>query len=199
MIPLLEAGFAVEGYDNSPQMLAVCRERCAERGFDPVLFKADMTSFTAANSYAAVIVPTGSITLLCGRDALSSVLAGFRECLESGGRLLIDVPAPELLSGAEPMRTWSEGSSVWTLQTMHIEYDAAKNQTTRWLRYEKWTHGALQATELQLFRLQHWSISEFTDLLRQAGFVDTAVSADYTPGAAPGPGSEIWTFDSHRG
>ena len=34
MIPLLEAGIEVEGVDNSPEMLAICRARCAERGVD---------------------------------------------------------------------------------------------------------------------------------------------------------------------
>jgi SAM-dependent methyltransferase len=32
LIPLLEAGLVVDGVDNSPEMLTVCRARCAERG-----------------------------------------------------------------------------------------------------------------------------------------------------------------------
>jgi SAM-dependent methyltransferase len=44
LIPLLEAGFAVEGLDTSPEMLAVCRQHCRDRGLDPVLREADMTA-----------------------------------------------------------------------------------------------------------------------------------------------------------
>src|SRR5262249_40562647 len=36
LIPLLEAGREVEGLDTSPQMLAVCRQHCRDRGLDPV-------------------------------------------------------------------------------------------------------------------------------------------------------------------
>ena len=43
LVPLLEAGFAVEGLDISPDMLAVCRQHCRDRGLDPELREADMT------------------------------------------------------------------------------------------------------------------------------------------------------------
>jgi SAM-dependent methyltransferase len=42
MIPLLEAGIKVEGVDNSPEMLAICRARCAERGLEPALYEGDL-------------------------------------------------------------------------------------------------------------------------------------------------------------
>jgi SAM-dependent methyltransferase len=198
MVPLLQAGFVVDGYDSSPEMLTVCRERCADRGLDPVIFEADMTSFVAVEPYSAVIVPTGSITLVRGRERLTRALAGFRECLKPGGRALLDVPPPRMLAEPEPIRSWTAEPFIWTLQTIHVAYDAAQNQTTRWLRYEKWHDGALEATELQLFCLQHWSITEFAALLREAGFANVTVSADYTPNASPGPASDIWTFEGIR-
>ena len=196
LIPLLEAGLTVDGFDNSSEMLAVCRQRCAERNVDPVLFEADMTSFEASDVYSAVIVPTGSIALLDGRMELAQALTRFRTCLGPGGRLLVDVGAPRLTSETEPMRTWASGTTVWTLQTMRIDYDPVKNQTTRWLRYEKWVDGILDATQLQLFRLQHWTIDEFSELLRGAGFVHIEITADY--GHTPVADSDIWTFTASR-
>ena len=59
------------------------------------------------------------------------------------------------------MRNWRRGPYLWTLETMHIEYDPAANQTTRLLCYEKWENGALVVTKLQLFRLQNRSLPEF--------------------------------------
>jgi SAM-dependent methyltransferase len=198
LIPLLEAGVEVEGYDSSPEMLAICRARCAGRGLDPVLHEADMTRFVQDQRYAAVILPTGSITLLSGRQALLDALRCFHACLAPGGRLIVDVPPPQLLLEPEAMRSWRLGDCVWTLQMMHIDYDAAANQTLRWLRYEKWRDGALEATELQLFRLQHWSITEFQVLLAQCGFSEPVVVGDYTPGRAPEAQSDGWTFHTVR-
>jgi hypothetical protein len=55
LVPLLEAGFTVEGLDSSPDMLAVCREHCRDRGLDPVLREADMTVFAEPAAYQAII------------------------------------------------------------------------------------------------------------------------------------------------
>jgi hypothetical protein len=102
------------------------------------------------------------------------------------------VPRPA--AGPEPMRYWRRGSYLWTLQTMHIEYDPAADQTTRFLRYDKWQDGTLRKTELQTFRLQHWGLREFEDLLTEAGFTGILVTGSYKNACIPGPGDDIWTF-----
>jgi hypothetical protein len=61
---------------------------------------------------------------------------------------------------------------------MRTVYDPVANQTTSFLRYEKWRDGGLIATELQRFRLQYWSLTEFERLLADAGFTDINVTAD---------------------
>jgi hypothetical protein len=110
-----------------------------------------------------------------------------------GGRLFIDVFAPRPAAGHEPMRYWRRGSYLWTLRTMHIEHDAAANQTTRFLRYDKWQDGTLRMTELQKFRLQHWSSQELEDLLAEADSHTyssqpiTRTLAHPRPAAASGP------------
>lgn len=194
LIPLLESGHDVEGFDVSADMLEVCRRRCRERGLDPPLRQADMTTFVEPGAFAAVILPAGSIALLDGRDATVQALRRFRECLQPSGTLLVDVPPGRLLTETEPMRHWRRDDFVWTLQTQHVEHDPVSNGTTRWLRYEKWHDGALVATELQLFRLQHWSVAEFEFLLVEAGFTDVSATADYRESTLPGVASDVWTF-----
>jgi SAM-dependent methyltransferase len=198
LVPLLEAGFAVEGLDVSPDMLAVCRQHCQDRGLDPVLREADMTTFAEPGAYQAIIVPAGSIMLLDGRDAVPRALAAFRESLSSGGRLILDVGVPELITGPAPMRYWERDPYLWTLQDMRTVYDPVANQTTSLLRYEKWRDGGLIDTELQRFRLQYWSLTEFERLLADAGFTDISVTADYRDDHRPRPDSEVWTFHAIR-
>jgi SAM-dependent methyltransferase len=201
LIPLLESGLDVEGYDTSPEMLGVCLAHCRERNLNPVLHQADMTTFVRPGAYAAVIVPTGTIALLDGRAATLQALTCFRECLQPSGRLLVDLdppPQPRHETDPEPMRHWWAGPVLWTLHVHHIEYDPAASQTTRWLRYEKWQDGTLIATELQVFRLQHWTLAEFDGLLTEAGFAGVVVTADYAENCPPGPASRIWTFQASR-
>lgn len=198
LVPLLEAGFAVEGLDVSPDMLAVCRQHCQDRGLDPVLREADMTTFAEPGAYQAIIIPAGSIMLLDGRDAVPRALSAFRESLSSGGRLILDIGVPELITAPGPMRYWERDPYLWTLQDMRTVYDSVANQTTSFLRYEKWRDGGLVATELQRFRLQYWSLTEFERLLADAGFTDISVTADYRDDQRPRADSEVWTFHAIR-
>lgn len=194
LIPLLEAGHKVDGLDSSAEMLAVCRRHCRDRGLDPVLREADMTIFVQLAAYEAVIIPAGSISLLDGRKATLQALACFRDSLVPGGRLFVDVPAGRPVAVHEPVRYWRRGSYLWTLQTMHIEYDPTVSQTTSLLRYDKWQDGTLRTTELQTCRLQHWNLHEFESLLAEAGFTDVLVMADYKNACTAGHGNGIWTF-----
>ena len=198
LVPLLEAGFAVEGLDVSPDMLAVCRQHCRDRGLDPVLREADMAIFAEPGAYQAIIIPAGSIMLLDGRAAVPRALAAFRESLTPGGRLILDIEPLQPTTGPEATRYWERDPYLWTLQVMHTEYDPAANQVTSFLRYEKWRDGDLIATGLQRFRLQHWSLTEFERLLADAGFTDIKVTADYRDDRRPGPGSRVWTFHAIR-
>lgn len=202
LIPLLESGLDLEGFDTSPEMLEICRHHCRTRNLGPVLREADMTSFVHPSVYAAVILPAGSIMLLDGRDATLQALRCFWECLEPGGRLMVDVDVPPShlgsAQGPGPMKYWRSGLFVWTLQTQHSEYDRAANQTTEWCRYEKWHDGTLVATELQLFRLQYWTVDEFERLLTEAGFTEITVAADYLEEHTPSAEGKLWTFHALR-
>lgn len=204
LIPLLKAGFEVEGYDTSPKMLEICRRHCREHGVAPILHRADMTSFINAARYGAVIVPAGSIGLLDGEDATRRALACFFACLQPAGRVILDVDVPSARRMTDPgrrsacLRRWQVGAMLWTLQEQHFEYDPATNQTTTWCRYEKRLAGALVATEVQVFRLQYWSVRAFTQLLAAGGFADVAVSQNYgADGVVPGGGG-TWTFHAVR-
>jgi SAM-dependent methyltransferase len=198
LIPLLEAGFTVEGLDISPDMLAVCRRHCRDRGLDPVLREADMTSVAEPGAYQAIIIPAASVMLLEGHDEVPRALAAFRKSLVPGGRLILDVEPPSLVTEPAAMRYWRRDPYLWTLQVMHTEYDPSANQTTSFLRYEKWRDGELLATELQRFRLQYWSLPEFGHLLADAGFTDISVTANYRDDRRPGPDSRVWTFHAVR-
>src|SRR5215469_15877556 len=196
LIPLLEAGHQVEGLDSSPQMLACCREHCRHRGLDPVLREADMTAFVQLAAYEAVVIPGGSIALLDGRKATLQALTCFRDSLVPGGRLYVDVPVCSQPAAPAAVCYWRRDPYLWTVQTMHVEHDPAVSQTTRLVRYDKWQDGVLCATEIQTRRLQHWSGQEFEDLLAEAGFTNTRVTANYEHGLGSTDENSVWTYQA---
>ena len=77
LVPLLEAGLRVDGYDLSPDMVTMCRAHCTTRKLAADVEVADMTTHRPATVYAAVVVPTGSVALLDDAHATAAALEGF--------------------------------------------------------------------------------------------------------------------------
>lgn len=199
LIPLVRSGLTVEGLDHSPEMLAICRRNCSERGLDPVLHQGPMTTFTAAGAYAAVIGPAGAITNLSSREATMEALLCFHKSLKSGGRLILDLAVPDLPAGPGPMRYWWHGSDLLTAQVTHSEYDPAENRVLEFCRYEKWRHGLLLDTEMHTFWTKNWSPNEFEGVLAECGFTEIRVTADYEESRRPAGQNRDWTFHAVAG
>jgi ubiquinone/menaquinone biosynthesis C-methylase UbiE len=91
LLDFLEAGFDVDGVDNSPEMLAICREKAASAGLDLSgrLFLQDMELLTPPRRYAVILVPSSSFQLLTDPPAAERALRRFREHLEAGGLLAL--------------------------------------------------------------------------------------------------------------
>jgi SAM-dependent methyltransferase len=197
LIPLAAAGHTMAGVDDSAAMIAACARNCREHGVSAELFTASMTEFVRKAVYAAVIVPRGSIRAIKGREATLDALRCFHRSLAPQGTLKLDLSPPKVATELGPMEYWEAGSTMWTRHDVRIDYDPVSNFSTKLTRYEKWHDGVLIATELRRFFLQHWNVHEFTDVLREAGFGDIEVTADYRADP-PRPDSRRWVYRAIR-
>jgi SAM-dependent methyltransferase len=200
LIPLLEAGIEVEGVDNSPEMLAICRARCAERGLEPVLHEGDMRSLSLPQRYEAIIVPAGSFLLIEGREESLGTLKRFREHLVPGGRLIVDLELPtDLRVGTVPTGTVEtpQGETI-TTESNVVEVNFLEQYSISHLRYEKWRDGELLQTEMQRFALRWYGLEEFELVLKSLGFSEVEVSADYEYGKRPTRAEQTFTFEARR-
>lgn len=198
LIPLCDAGLRVDGLDHSSEMLEICARHCRERGLSPVLHEANMAAFDVPERYDVVIVPSGALKELDGAEAALAALRCCHRALVPGGRLILDVVPLRHVNQPEPMRFWRREACLWTLFTMHLDFDAAANRMIKFQRYEKWKDGALVVAELHEFCMQNWSLGEVHALLADAGFADVSVIADYREGNPPSADNRDWTFHAVR-
>jgi ubiquinone/menaquinone biosynthesis C-methylase UbiE len=198
MIPLMEAGIEVEGVDNSPEMLAICRARCAERGLQPVLHEGDMGSLSLPERYEAIIIPAGSFLLIERREESLGALKRFREHLVRGGRLILDLELQtDLRVGTISTGTVEtpQGETI-TMESKVVEVNFLKQYSVSHLRYEKWRKGELLRTEMQRFAGHWYGLEEFELVLKSLGFSDVVVSADYEYGKRPSSAEQTFTFEA---
>ncbi len=123
LIPLLEKGLTVEGFDSSEDMLNICKKNCKERHLNPKLFEAKMESFSLDKKYDAIILPTGTFLLLYKRADSIKALQNFYKHLSPGGRLIVDISLQtDFQIGIVSTRTWnSSHDDIITLEEKLVE------------------------------------------------------------------------------
>jgi len=94
-LPLLDVGVDADGFDRSPDALAVLRETAAEVGFDPSVWQADMTAFATRRSYDLVVCPFNAVQHLLTVDDQLAALEAAYDALAPGGQLCFDVFVPK--------------------------------------------------------------------------------------------------------
>lgn len=198
LIPLLEKGLKVDGFDMSEEMLNICRNNCESRGLQAKLFQGKMESFSLDTEYEAIIVPTGTFLLLHKREDSLSALKNFYKHLSSGGKLILDIfLQTDLTVGNETIRNWElQNDEIITLESKIVEVDFINQYTITYNRYEKWNNGQLIQSELERFPLRWYGVEEFKMILEQVGFEDIMISADYKYGEYPTDSTQTITFEA---
>ncbi len=199
-IPLIEAGFEMEGFDASAEMLGYCRDECRKRGLSARLTQRSFETFVSPTRFSAIIIPAGSFQLITSTASATTVLRRFYDHLAPGGRLILDLdPIGGFLDSSESVRSWTTDSGdLLTLTARRVDTDYIAQTTLSHLRYEHWRDGVLAATELDLFKLRWWGVHEFELALRAAGFTDVAACGGYQQGRAPDRDDQIISFEARR-
>jgi len=109
LIPFLQAGLDVTGFDPSLEMLERCRERAAQAGFSPDLSRQRYEDFAYDRRFGAILIPVSSFTLVDDFAVATAVLRRFHDCLEPGGVLVLDLQGLNFLAStaAKDRRRWT--------------------------------------------------------------------------------------------
>lgn len=188
LIPLLEAGLNVEGIDRSPQMLALCRENCTSRNLHPTLHQGSIENLNIPGKFHAIIVTFGSFMLLANRSAAIKALRSFAQHLEPNGRVFIDLELPIASFKTENLVKQREihcpdGSLILMQSSSRIDWLAQVEHN--YYRYEKWKDGKLINTELEYYPFHWFGCEEFMMCLRENGYTNIELCANYTEGLEP--------------
>lgn len=200
LIPLLEAGCEVAGFDPSQEMLERCRARCAEGGFTPDLSKQRFEDFSYDRRFAAILVPVGSFTLIDRFETAMAVLRRFHDALAPGGIVVLDIqPLSFTASNAVDRRQWTaENGDLLTIEGVRVKTDWVLQRAEALLRYERWRDNRLVEMQLEPMVQRYWGLEEFALALGAAGFSDIQVSGGYQRGRSVRNGDTVMTFEALR-
>jgi SAM-dependent methyltransferase len=94
LLPTLQAGVDIDGFDIHPGMIEVLAQKAAGLGLSPHVAVADMRDFTMPRRYGLITIPFRAFQHLLTTGDQVAALRCMREHLESGGALVFNVFFP---------------------------------------------------------------------------------------------------------
>ena len=200
LIPFLDAGHDVTGFDQSPEMLERCRARCVERGFSPDLRQQRFEDFRYDGKFGAILVPVGTFTLIDDVAVAQSALRRFRDALEPGGIVVLDLQGLSFLANtADDRRRWTaENGDLLTVEGIRTKTDWLAQRAEYQIRYERWRDNRLIETHLEPMAQRYWGLEEFRLVLEASGFGQVSVVGDYDRSRPLRANARALTFEAVR-
>jgi len=201
LLPYLRAGLDVDGCDVSADMIALCRDKAAREGLSPNLYVQPMHELDLPRRYRTIFV-CGAFGLGSTREHDAEALRRFRDYLEPGGTLLVDVEVPyadptqwrywlrdersglpEAPKPAGIRRRASDGAE-YALRSRILEVEPLAQRVTLSMHAEEWRDGILKAEEDRVLQIGLYFANELLLMLERAGFTDVAVQGDHNDSEA---------------
>ena len=201
MIPMLEAGLAIQGFDHSEWMLAQCRQAADARGLNAPLSRQRLQEFAFDERFAAIVSPVGGFTLIDDYAEALAVLRRFHDHLRPGGRLFVDLMPLAYLTNptSHHVRSWTTPSGdQLTITSSRLELDLLRQRRVTLDRYDRWRGGKLIESEVETLATRAWGLHEFELTLKEAGFEGITVCGDYRLGRPPRASDAWWCFQAVR-
>ncbi len=188
LLDYMQDGIDIDGVDNSPEMLALCKEKASGLGLKPVLFQQPMEDLELPRKYKVILVPSSSFQLLTEMKKARRAMRRFYEHLEPGGILIMPF-----------MLIWQEGTPLQTewVQDGEVERPEDGALIRRWSRVRYDLDNQLEHTEMryevsldgEVIRSEYHSRSPATcwytqsqarDLYYQAGFENLRIYSEFS-------------------
>jgi SAM-dependent methyltransferase len=195
----LQAGLDIDGVDNSPEMLDICRDKAAALNIDVTnrLFQQQMDVLDLPRKYATILVPSSSFQLLTDKAAAAEALRRFHAHLQTSGVLVMSIMS-QLWPGdrTPPHMKWTdwmkagqkprpEDSALIRRQT-RVRYDLDNQLEHEENRYELVVEGEVVQTEehSRIPAVRWYTQQQTIATVEAAGFTDVHLTSGFTEAPA---------------
>jgi SAM-dependent methyltransferase len=173
LIPMLQAGLDVEGFDASSYMLDALKKKYAiVDSKEAPVSQQFVQDFISSKKYSLIFIPYGSWGLITDMSDVQKGLARLYDCLLPDGVFMVEIET--VASVPQPCGIWRRGSHTRTDgSTIALKFITSYNSTTQIFQaqsyYESKVNRVLEQEE-ELFEQYLYRIDEFDDMLNAIGF-----------------------------
>ncbi|GGI18051.1 class I SAM-dependent methyltransferase [Gottfriedia solisilvae] len=171
LIPFMQEGIDIEGFDISEDMLKLCKEKCRELDLIPVISNKKIEEYKSNRKYDLIMIPFGSFSLL--PDILvDQSLDNMKSMLKNDGKLLLTIITKK--SEPEEILNWIQTNCVkfheeTIVEYKKVQYDPVKKMLHTKLKYELIQKDLVIKTEIMDFPMRLYEKGEFESTLKING------------------------------
>ncbi|MEN0642337.1 class I SAM-dependent methyltransferase [Alkalicoccobacillus gibsonii] len=174
LIPFLQKGINIEGFDISEEMLKVCKEKGETLKLNPNVYKKGIEEFETEKRYDLILIPFGSFSLLPD-SIVNKSLQNLKNVLTTKGKLLLTIMEKGI--EIEEVLDWKETNRITFTDETIVEYKKVTfNEHTDMveteLKYQSIQNNTVQRSEIMNFPIKLYNFKEFEKTLKANGFKD---------------------------
>jgi SAM-dependent methyltransferase len=172
LLPLIEEGFDVYGFDGSQSMLDALHKKANEKSLKVNTWFGLIEEINIREKYKLIFIPSGSFCLITDLQAAKRALKKFYDFLEKDGTLVFEVET--LKSVPMPIGLWR--GSLWEKEDGKIiignflTLPMEDNVSNVICRYELIDKNLIIKTEVEKLRVKIYDLQNLYDILTEIGF-----------------------------
>lgn len=200
LLPLLQDGFDVHGFDASNHMLQALREKAKARNLEPKVWQGFLEDLNRPDKFGLVLIPSGSFGLIVDRAKARDALVRIYDHLRDDGVLVFEADTP--LGAPAPTGMWK--GSVWptndgkTIVCNFLDLPSQDNMSTTVWRYELIDGAQIVRTEIEIMKVRQYDPAHLTSMLMDVGFRNTVTFKAFDRTKCPGECDEVIVYECRK-
>jgi SAM-dependent methyltransferase len=187
LIPYLEEGFDIAGFDASPFMLKALHNKCAQKNLTPNVWEQFLEDVPITQQYSLIFIPDSSFCLFLDIKQITICLQKIYSLLETGGTFVFDVETvyavPDKVGIWQGKAYKKNDGNIIMCSTLPLPIE--NNIATVICRYELINQTRVITTEMEYFQIKLYHPTEMDALLKEVGFSQIKKVAAYDHTATP--------------
>lgn len=201
LLPLIEEGFDVSGFDASEYMLTALHDKAASRNLKPKIWQDYVGHLNGQEKYNLIFIPSGSFGHIIEFEEIKKSLKNFYEHLDENGVLLLEaessyaVPKKQLGIWRGMVCNKPDGNSILISRLSNLHNSICYSID----KYELLENNKIVQTEIEKFNVRFYNDRTILlKILKATGFKDIKLLKTYDRSTPPDDKDAAFVYECRK-
>ncbi len=200
LLPLLQEGHDVHGFDASPHMLEMLRLKAQNQNLELNVWQGYVEELDGSDQYGMIFIPCGSFGLIIDLESAQAALMSFYNHLTDQGVLVFEVETVNAVSC--DLGVWK--SDVWIRndgKSIVANYQALKpanNVASTICRYDLVENEQILCSEVEDFKVRLYDHDQILQMIQRAGFTHIRQCKAFDRHTAPDLNADVVVYECRK-